>query len=443
MRRAMLVMAGGAFVAGLVGGTMWGQMGDLREAGGPRRLPPEMVVATGHPLSVMMVEMAAAETGPGTRAATAPRGRAAAVPAAVQVGPGRVVIPGGVMRGPMVIQGPVVIQGGAGGLVIQGGRVAAGQPLATMKMGDVATFFSRGGRLWVDVHFPGPGAASYAQVKMEGFEGTTLVQSTASNGISNYGLIIRQVLPTGAVGTYVVLTRKELRIRMPLGGEGVELVEQMKGDLGEAADDAGGVALNVWAGGQYSGPATVALKGDDLRGLRVAEPGAFRKYVRPLLTKLGAERACLPDGPEATQILAPRLSVDEATERKFTALLPRLDADAREEREAASKSLGELGWRGALAAEKVDLAKVTVEQRVRLKDFLADYTYLDEKEAERCRGDVDVLVDCLALEDADLVKAAAAQLEEVTKKKIAVDAELPAEKRLGMLEEWRAEAKGK
>jgi len=424
MKCAVWVMAMLAFAGGLAGGTMWGQMRGLPEASGPRALPPDRVVATGH--------------GPnGEAKVLTPLERPtwlATAPAATETAPAA-----GAVR-PILRRGPVIIQGG---IPLPGGGTASTASLPTIELGDVAEFRTRGGKLWVDVHLPGPSDSRYKPVMMEGFEGPTLVQFTESSGIVNFGMIIRQ-LEVRAPKLAITLTRTEMHLRMMVGDEGVELTQLMKGaELGEVADDGGAVTLNVWKDGQFSGAPVVTSHAADMRHLRVADAEAFRKYLRPMLTKLGAQRATLPDAEEAVQILGPRLSADGAMETKFAGILTRLDADTQAERDAASRSLDELGWRGALAAQKVDLKKLSVEQRLRVRKFLASYTYMDEKELARSRADTDLLVDCLASEDAALVQAAVAQLEEVTRKKLEVDTALPAEKRMGMLEQWRAAVKEK
>ena len=381
MARVMGVMAAVALVSGLVGGTIWGQA--ARPAPGPA-------------------------TGPGTTSAPAT---------------------------------------GAATVRSRAARAAAANPAPVSpprktKLATIATFTGSNRRLLVNEPYPGDNALRYFyQVDLEGFDGPANVFYNSGDKTPGFGL---NITFSGATekGSFIRLSPTELHIRVPIAGDGMELIQQMNGRLGEADNDTGEVALNIWTGGQFTGTATTALKAPDLRQLRVDHPEVFRKYVQPLMAKLGAERAGFPEAPEAAQILAARLPADGAAETKVAAILPHLDADTREEREAASASLRELGWRGALAAQKVDLNKLAVEQRVRLRQFLAAYTHLDEKEAERCRHDVDVLVDCLALDDAVLVKAAVAQLEEVTKKKVTVDTEVPAEKRFATLEQWRAEMKG-
>jgi hypothetical protein len=143
----------------------------------------------------------------------------------------------------------------------------------------------------------------------------------------------------------------------------------------------------------------------------------------------------------AWQVLWARLPRDPALVPRVRALVERLDAPDFHEREKAVVQLRKLGGPAALVLSDLPRKSFSAEQNSHIEALLADYHPLpDGTAAERLR-DLDFLLGCLAYgEDQAIRAAAAAQVSELTGKKLAPPpADLP--ERLKLVRQIRAEVK--
>ena len=152
------------------------------------------------------------------------------------------------------------------------------------------------------------------------------------------------------------------------------------------------------------------------------EPTLFQQYVRPMLADLGLE-SVLDDQvrAEATQIYLDRLAADEATLGRVESLLPKLDAESYEERNAAQEALARLGQPGATVLSKYEGTRLSPEQKSRVAAVLAAYRPLAPEQAAARRDDAAFLRDVLRLDgqpqDAILRGLAQTRLDELSSDK--------------------------
>ena len=103
-------------------------------------------------------------------------------------------------------------------------------------------------------------------------------------------------------------------------------------------------------------------------------------------------------------------------------LLPQLDADAFEKREAASAELAKLGRGGVLALLRMDLKPLSEEQKARCQGFLNSFRQGGNDDLEQSGGGIrNFLLDAMEDDDAAVRTAAKNQLQKVLGHGVNVD----------------------
>jgi len=172
-------------------------------------------------------------------------------------------------------------------------------------------------------------------------------------------------------------------------------------------------------------------------------PEEVAKYIEPILRDLDLEGVFFVDPKDARHALAAQLPQDPAAVAKLKALLPKLDDDSPEVRQAAELELKGLGDAGVAPVKAIDLSKQPRQTRLTLGIFLAS---VGAKSEDARLSNPDFLLLCMALEDKQIAGMAKAQLEKLRGKAVEVDLAAPAEERCKvvrkMLIEGWANAKG-
>jgi hypothetical protein len=129
------------------------------------------------------------------------------------------------------------------------------------------------------------------------------------------------------------------------------------------------VNLNIFPMGGRGIQRVQQFTAANLLDLRTEHPEEVRKYLTPLLTRLAGKDLLRPGATDVygvfTEIPAPTQAV-----QNVMALLPRLDADAAADRDAASADLAKLGTPGILAVQRLDRSTLTQQQKSRCDAFL-------------------------------------------------------------------------
>jgi hypothetical protein len=184
---------------------------------------------------------------------------------------------------------------------------------------------------------------------------------------------------------------------------------------------------------QVTGSPAVDLRlgAENIIELRRKYPAEVSKYVDPIFRALRQEGLLARVDPRlAWQVFADEFTPPADLEVKLKQLLPKLDAQSFQEREAASAELEKLGQPAALALMKLDRKGLTDEQLSRIDGFAAKYKMVNDAEAKRLRGDRDFLLDCLYSEEEPIRRRALAELRTVTGKDIHFDVAADPELRL-------------
>ncbi|HZK80299.1 MAG TPA: hypothetical protein VFC46_04510, partial [Humisphaera sp.] len=165
-------------------------------------------------------------------------------------------------------------------------------------------------------------------------------------------------------------------------------------------------------------------KASSLKQLRSENPAEFRAYVLPLLGKFTDATFMQPGAADVYGAFV-EIPADEKIIRAIEQLAPALDSDAPNERDAASAKLSQLGKPGVLAALRFDDANLSLEQKIRLRGFVAGYRRCPWTPPAVAMRDISFLIDCLEYEDPAVRAAAKSALEKNAGHEIAFDVSLP------------------
>lgn len=183
----------------------------------------------------------------------------------------------------------------------------------------------------------------------------------------------------------------------------------------------GTAQLSITIADRTGGPQMLTFVEPDFQSLVRRHPKEVEEHVRPLFRRLGQDQVFAPDPLVAWQVFADRWVGDESVRRRVEALLPALcDGDFRA-RDRALAQLEDLGRPAAAVLLRMNRARLTPEQYLRIDRALLPYLQLPADEAVRLRSDVGFLLDCLYVEDADLRRVTLERLREVTGQAVPFD----------------------
>jgi hypothetical protein len=268
------------------------------------------------------------------------------------------------------------------------------------------------------------------RARLEGMDGLTVVQSsrffaqgpngnveTRSFVLTHYDYADPEVIATLSVQSQQHYFHLDKSSQLPDGFRSVRLMAQSNGPgqpntvnfMVSETNNVGAVLVSL----NFQAP--------DFTSLLRNHPKETNEYLRPLLRTLGQEQVFAPDALVAWQVFADRWRPDARTAQQVGRILPQLDADDYESRDAAVKALEKMGRPAAAVLLRADRDALSAEQNTRVDQVLAPYTQLSPDDAQRLRSDAGFLLDCLYLDDAEVRDAALARLAEVTGKPVEFD----------------------
>jgi hypothetical protein len=181
------------------------------------------------------------------------------------------------------------------------------------------------------------------------------------------------------------------------------------------------------------------LAADSIVDLRRRYPAETQTYLEPIFRTLRQEGFLSQVDPRlAWQVFAEAFVPSPKLQSDLKTVLAKLDSDDYQERQAASRTLNDLGQPAALALMRVDRKSLSDEQRGRVDAFVAKFRTVQPEEAERLRNDRDFLLDCLYAEDLGIRTRALDQLRKVTGRPVEFDLSADAAHRLTAIEKLRA-----
>jgi len=164
----------------------------------------------------------------------------------------------------------------------------------------------------------------------------------------------------------------------------------------------------------------VSLVATSLVQLEVEHPQEMRKYLAPLLIRLAGHDILRPS-PADLYVIFPDIQPDAGTVKGLNDLLTLLDADDFATRQKASAQLANLGPQGCLAAMRLDLDKLSIEQKIRITNFLATTRSWSFSDPAALRKDPDFLFLALDADDSSVAAAAKKALESLLGHAIELD----------------------
>jgi hypothetical protein len=148
------------------------------------------------------------------------------------------------------------------------------------------------------------------------------------------------------------------------------------------------------------------VEASSLPKLQADHPDEVRQYLAPVLMRLVGKDLLRP-GITDFYIAFTDIPANPDVVKTVLALLPRLDADSSDQRDAASAELAQLGAPGILAVLRLDRTTLTQEQKSRCDAFLETERQRTFDSPDDARRDPSFLLD--ALSDDDLAVRAAAK----------------------------------
>jgi hypothetical protein len=181
------------------------------------------------------------------------------------------------------------------------------------------------------------------------------------------------------------------------------------------------------------------LPADNIEDLRRRYPNETTKYLDPIFRQLRMNGFLSRVDPRlAWQVFADVYQPSEKVQSDLRTIIPKLDAESFQDREAASRELEKLGEPAALALMKTQRTGLSEEQRGRIDAFVAKFRPIPVEQAGAYRRDPDFLLDCLFAEDQGIRERALDQLRRVTGKSIEFDLNADEDHRLAAIAKLRA-----
>ena len=133
-------------------------------------------------------------------------------------------------------------------------------------------------------------------------------------------------------------------------------------------------------------------------------------YVLPVLARF-SDLSFLVPGPTDVYSVFVEIPPDPTVVPLVAQILPQLDSDDPDVREAGSAKLRQLGVAGMLAALRWDQTALSEEQKARLDSFVEEFRRRGPGEPAARRRDIGFLIDSLEYSDPAVRAAAKAELE--------------------------------
>ena len=175
----------------------------------------------------------------------------------------------------------------------------------------------------------------------------------------------------------------------------------------------------------------------DLLSLRRQNARVVDEYLRPVLREIHQESLLAVDAAQAWQVFVDDWPVDRAVAAEVERLLPGLDAEKYEQRDAAMRALAAKGQAGALVLYRADRKRLTAQQNMAVDAAMSGYELVGSAEGAALRRDLDFLLDCLYSDDASIRAAAMKHVRAVSGRPVEIDAALLAEQRAAAVDELR------
>ena len=136
----------------------------------------------------------------------------------------------------------------------------------------------------------------------------------------------------------------------------------------------------------------------NFRQLEQQYPNETRQYLSPMLFELSGKYYFAPGATDVYSAF-PELKPSADIVDQIKKILPRLDDDEFEVRDAAGTEIADFGAKGAHAILHLDRSTLSDEQKDRIEVILARQQRLFVADSHKLRQDASFLVDCLTYED--------------------------------------------
>jgi hypothetical protein len=332
--------------------------------------------------------------------------------------------------------------------VEQSYRGSREQP-GTMKMPEVCRLRFEKGKWLVGTSLPAGARNQQTRVNIEGLPGITVVNVGGGRGLGfrppdSFNLSNHNFSDPAAIQitTIVQLNYGSLTIsrtaQTPVGYSSVTLSQgNVWDEWGQAPRSDQAIVLSVQNSDRNGQGGIVQYTGADLPALRRQHPKEVTEHLRPLLRQLHLESVLAVDALTAWQAFADELKPDAQVQAEVHELLPALDSDQFQEREAALGKLQGKGKAMALAVAHMDRSGLTDQQNTLLDTAVAPFRPQRASELAKMKNDADFLLDCLYAEDEAVREVALEKLRSKLGREVEFDLKGDFDKRSAMIDAIR------
>jgi hypothetical protein len=229
----------------------------------------------------------------------------------------------------------------------------------------------------------------------------------------------------------------------------VQLTSRQDSFIQVQAREIGGhyIDFRQWQGGVYLGrwflnprmgmQMKFTAQAQTLLALKQDHPNEVRQFLEPVLRRLTGKNLLRPGAADLYSVFSD-IPADAKITKEVMDLLPALDADAIEKRQAASVDLAKLGGGGVLAVLRMDMTPLSEEQKARCRAFVNAYRRSGvDDDADHLRHDPFFLLDAMEDDDAAVRTEARNQLQNVLGHGVNFDVLADQEARLKAMEPLR------
>ena len=217
-------------------------------------------------------------------------------------------------------------------------------------------------------------------------------------------------------GMRLMLTRQ---VQVGTGGYKLVQLTQQQNDPALAPNGRPVVQLTINEFGNDVQAHNSTITAPDFQTMMREHPAEADQFIRPLFRSIGQDAALAPDDHVAWQVLSGHWQLDPSLAARVREMLPALNDADFHVRDRALSELDSMGMPGAAVLLHLDRVNLTPEQNLMIDRTLAPFEQLSAKDADRLRGNVQFLLDCLYVGDRDVRAAALDQLRQVTGKDLA------------------------
>ena len=238
--------------------------------------------------------------------------------------------------------------------------------------------------------------------------GTESVRTSRQDGDMTWNTVL-------GLNTNVTVISQSLS--QPMASGGIQTLQVFS--LTQSTAGNGSVSLSVID--PKTRQAVVSLSEKSFLDLWSKHPDEMRMYVVPVFKQLDLEGVFFVSQEEAVRVFDPVIRGLPDVKGQVEAILPQLNDDSPDVRGRAIEQLVKIGPPAVPIVNALDMKSQPLQTRIALKAFLEQMKDMQAQVADNRLDDPDYLMQCLAVDDPQIVGLAHKRLEKIAGKSVEFD----------------------